>query len=231
MSDYWKTKKKFFQKEEEQDEPENVVHVVRGPRGPAGPPGPPGHGGEPGKSPSLEEFISLIKSLLPSKERLINLIKPLIPKPIPGPKGKPGKSIVGPPGRPGESGKIYTAEEIRDMLENLKQKLSINAIAELPEILEKLSKAETGKIGLLKGSIHARKGQEVRFIDDETPSGTKNGVNADFVLAKNPKAGSVKVYRNGARQRVTEDYTLSGKTITFTVAPQSAEIILCDYRY
>lgn len=70
-----------------------------------------------------------------------------------------------------------------------------------------------------------------KFIDDETPSGTKNGSNTQFYLSKAPINGSLKLYRGGARQRVTEDYTLVGKLITFTVAPESTEILLADYRY
>ena len=70
-----------------------------------------------------------------------------------------------------------------------------------------------------------------KFIDDETPSGTKDGANTVFVLVKTPIAGSLKVFINGQRMRITEDYTLSNKTITFNTAPLSNFIILCDYRY
>lgn len=70
-----------------------------------------------------------------------------------------------------------------------------------------------------------------KFMDDETPSGTINGVNQDFTLSKAPVGGSLKVYRGGARQRITEDYTISGKTITFTIPPVVGEVLLCDYRY
>lgn len=70
-----------------------------------------------------------------------------------------------------------------------------------------------------------------KFMDDETPAGTVNGVNTVFTLVKYPVNGSLKVFRGGARQRVTEDYTLAGRTITFTIAPQVGEILLADYRY
>ncbi len=69
-------------------------------------------------------------------------------------------------------------------------------------------------------------------MDDETPVGTVNGVNTIFTCRRLPHPGSLKVYRGGARQRVTEDYTISehGKKITFLTAPQVGEIILLDYR-
>lgn len=69
-----------------------------------------------------------------------------------------------------------------------------------------------------------------QFSDDETPSGTVNGVNDTFTTASTPINGSLKVYVNGSRMRVTEDYTLSGTTITFLTAPPSSSIILVDYR-
>lgn len=131
---------------------------------------------------------------------------------------------------------------LRDKLENLKkgEKLSIEAIDGLSSALKQLSKnlktssSPTGSnnsLGLLKGSVHTSQSKVIRFIDDETPSGTIDGVNTIFNIAKTPRAGSLKTYKDGSRQRVTEDYTFLGKTITFTIAPQVGEILLVDYRY
>lgn len=149
-----------------------------------------------------------------------------------GKNGKDGQN--GLPGLSGENGSSDTPEETRDKIESLKKgsKLSIQAIEELADILEKLKKEKVkGGIGLLKGGIHAGKGKEIRFIDDETPTGSKNDVNLDFVLSKTPIKNSVKVYRNGSRMRVVSDYTFANKTITFITAPASDEIIFCDFRY
>ena len=70
-----------------------------------------------------------------------------------------------------------------------------------------------------------------KFVDDDSLTGTKNDVNTTFTLSKAPVNGSLKLYRGGSRQRVTEDYTLSGKTVTFVVAPSANEILCADYRY
>jgi len=67
-------------------------------------------------------------------------------------------------------------------------------------------------------------------IDGEVPSGTIDDVNDDFVLANTPLTGSVKVYQNGIRLKITTDYTISGTTITFVTAPTTGDTILCDYR-
>ncbi len=77
-------------------------------------------------------------------------------------------------------------------------------------------------------------GTTVRFVDDETLTGIVNGSNAVFTLAKVPSpASSLKVYRNGLRQKVGLDYNLNSATVTFvTLAiPQQGDILTADYRY
>lgn len=152
----------------------------------------------------------------------------------PGPKGEPGKSVMGLPGKPGKNGSPDTPEQVRDKLESLLKgsKLSIQAIENLADIIKELQKKiEAKDLGLLKGGIHAGKGKEIRFVDDETLSGVKNDVNTDFTISKNPINGSLKIYRNGQRMRITEDYTFTNKTVTFIIAPSSTEILLADYRF
>lgn len=68
------------------------------------------------------------------------------------------------------------------------------------------------------------------FVDGEVPSGAVNDVNTAFTIANTPTAGSVKVYHNGIRLKLTEDYTFSGITITFVTAPATGDNILVDYR-
>jgi hypothetical protein len=72
-------------------------------------------------------------------------------------------------------------------------------------------------------------------VDGETPSGTINGSNVTFTLANTPVAGSEHVHVNGIRMRAGggNDYTISGATITFAVAPVSSpasDTITVDYR-
>lgn len=68
-------------------------------------------------------------------------------------------------------------------------------------------------------------------IFSETPSGTINGSNTVFTLSQTPVNGSLAIYLNGARQKLTDDYTLSTATITFISAPPSGSNIICDYEY
>lgn len=141
------------------------------------------------------------------------------------------------PGAPGENAEADTAEELRDKLQSLRKgdRLTIDAVEELAEIIEdiyeELKKVQRGvTTGEAPRAIFG--GGRVRFVDDFTPIGTINDVNAVFTLAKTPATGSLKVYRNGTRQRVTEDYTFDGfRTITFITPPQVGEILLVDFRY
>jgi hypothetical protein len=70
------------------------------------------------------------------------------------------------------------------------------------------------------------------FVDAEVPSGSINGSNTTFTLANTPTAGSEKVYLNGVRLFVggSNDYTISGATITMAAAPLTGERIIVDYR-
>jgi hypothetical protein len=72
------------------------------------------------------------------------------------------------------------------------------------------------------------------FVDQETPAGTVNGVNATFTLAQAPTpASSLHLYLNGVRLRQGTDYTLSGTTITYVAGsvPQTGDTHHADYRY
>jgi hypothetical protein len=66
-------------------------------------------------------------------------------------------------------------------------------------------------------------------IEGEIPTGDIDGSNDEFELAHEPALGSVRVYLNGVRQKLTDDYTFSGSTITFVSAPLTDSKILVDY--
>ena len=72
------------------------------------------------------------------------------------------------------------------------------------------------------------------FVEGEAPSGSIDGANTDFTLANTPVAGSVKVYKNGIRQRsgAGNDYTIAAAVITFLAGniPQTGDVVLVDYR-
>jgi hypothetical protein len=76
----------------------------------------------------------------------------------------------------------------------------------------------------------------VNRVENETPSGTINGVNAVFTLAFDPNPdSSLRLSLNGLRMHsgAGNDYTLSGVTITFETnqIPQTGDTLLADYRY
>ena len=69
------------------------------------------------------------------------------------------------------------------------------------------------------------------FVDNETPSGTIDGTNADFTLAHTPISNSEHVYKNGVRMKLTVDYTIATNTITFVVPPTLLSELVVDYRF
>ncbi len=73
----------------------------------------------------------------------------------------------------------------------------------------------------------------VGFIDQETPTGAINGVNAVYSLSQSPSpSASLAVFRNGLRMSSGIDYTLSGAVVTFITGlmPQSTDTLRCSYR-
>lgn len=67
------------------------------------------------------------------------------------------------------------------------------------------------------------------FVFNETPSGTINGSNTFFTIANTPIAGKVAVYLNGMLMDESDDYTISGSTITFSVAPTAGDKVRVTY--
>ena len=124
-------------------------------------------------------------------------------------------------------------QEIRNALELLQdeERLDQSAIKGLEEKFKELEEIIASRpLGGGGGGL-SNIALQRHFIDDETPIGTLNGVNTIFTISKTPATGSLKLYINGQRLRVTEDYTFTGKTITMLVAPESDEVLLCDFRF
>lgn len=120
-------------------------------------------------------------------------------------------------------------EPIRDALELLNgdERLRVEAINGLEEKLKELGERSLGKGGGGFSYIH----MDRHIFDDETLTGTINGTNKAFTITKVPNpVGSLKVFRGGARQKLDTDFTLSGKTITFGIAPVVGEELVADFR-
>lgn len=69
------------------------------------------------------------------------------------------------------------------------------------------------------------------FVWSEAPSGSINGSNTSFTLANTPTSGTERLYLNGMRLFVggSNDYTISGATITMNTAPLTGERLIADY--
>lgn len=68
------------------------------------------------------------------------------------------------------------------------------------------------------------------FVKQEVPSGTINGSNAVFTVSQTiDENESLKVYLNGVFQKQGTHYTVSGTTITFSIAPALGQELDCVY--
>jgi hypothetical protein len=64
------------------------------------------------------------------------------------------------------------------------------------------------------------------YIVNETPTGAVDNMNTVFALINAPETGTVQVFLNGVLQDpgMTNDYTISGSTVTFNTAPSSGKV-------
>lgn len=69
------------------------------------------------------------------------------------------------------------------------------------------------------------------FICRESPTGELNGINKEFIVSNIPNPNSEQVFLNGVLQNegASNDYTLSGQTITFSIPPNSDDVVLVNY--
>ena len=74
---------------------------------------------------------------------------------------------------------------------------------------------------------------KINHIDREIPSGIVDGVNKLFILTQTPEIQSEHLFLNGLLQDPgeTEDYVISGNTITFIDSPMEGSKIRCSYRH
>lgn len=135
-----------------------------------------------------------------------------------------GDGLVGGAGTPLS---VNVGDGLEIVADAVKLKLDGSTLSLGPSGL-KLSNLADGYILVGNGSGVATARQ---LIVRETPSGTVNGTNAAFVLAKTPVNSSEEVYLNGVLQDVGagNDYTISGSTITFVDPPEAGSKIRVSY--
>ena len=192
--------------------------------------GKPGEPGADGVTPTDEDIKrvaeQVIKPLVPQiAQKAATMIRP--PK-----DGDPGKSIKGDRGPAPIPGKhYYTKSQVEDLIaEAVKkntpvlgaieksEKVDLSGLASTEE-LEAL-KDEIKKLRLRKGGGSSGGGGGGSWIR-ETPVGTINGSNVTFTITNNVVSGSETLYLGGIGLTPTTDYSISGRTITYVVAPDT----------
>lgn len=72
-------------------------------------------------------------------------------------------------------------------------------------------------------------GSSSNSVYGEVP--TDSGDHTNFTIAHTPTAGSFRVYRGGARQIITSDYTQSGTALVLSSPLATGELLIVDYNY
>lgn len=124
---------------------------------------------------------------------------------------------------------LDNAEKIRDKLELLKEneRLEITAINGLQEKLDELSKRKLGSGG---GGGFSKIHFEIHHIDNEL-IGTGDGTTTEFTLDHLPNPiASLRIIVGNGELFQTDDWTISGKTITFLTPPPNGAKIRGSYR-
>jgi len=158
-----------------------------------------------------------------------------------GERGEEGRQgTEGREGKRGEDGKSIDKKEVEKIIEKETKKQLNKAlnpsIFGTPKVFKKKDINKLIK-EYINNNLNIRipwggAGRSFQFADGETPTGTVDGANKDFVLANTPDpVTSLAVFVNTTRKTLTTDYTLSGTTITMVSAPRSGAILRVDYRY
>lgn len=83
----------------------------------------------------------------------------------------------------------------------------------------------------IAGSVASVSALDFASAIGEVPGGTVNGSNAVFTLARAPNTDTLRLHRNGVRQKPVTDYSITGSTVTFSGGsiPQVGDTLLADY--
>lgn len=173
-----------------------------------------------------EKIVSDAFEKSPSKQKMEEMFKQMLNK-MGEIDTKLSKVKDGKPGLPGKN-----ADE-QKIIDRLLKMIVLPKIdyTEIEKIRKEWDDFRQQRV-MLGGGGFSKIAMDGHIVDEETPSGTVNGSNDTFTLAfaPNPTA-SLKVYQDGQRMKGGGvDYTLSGRTITFTSAPLSNTILTCEYR-
>lgn len=207
-----------------------------------------------------EKLATLQDGHTPTSAELLAIIRPLIPAPIKGDDGySPTEdellTLITPLIPPALQGSPDTAEQIIEKINGLPtdddvDKIDASHIKNLPKYADSTPHVIGGHGPLWQlqdveiSGITI--GQSIKWTGTRwipfTPAGSANtsvyeetptdsGDHLNFTLAHTPVAGTFRLYRGGARQQVTTDFTRVGATITLLQVLQTGEILLVDYDY
>ena len=150
---------------------------------------------------------------------------------IDGQNGLDGKDgIDGKDGENGKDGSPDTPDQIKDKLNQLEEAIELDVIKGLKKKLEDLEKKWSSR-PMFGGGGFNYGALNIHILDLYTPTGDVDGINTAFLLSHAPNPiSSVEVYLNGQLQDLTNDYTISGSTVSFVSAPLTGDRVRVKHR-
>jgi len=177
--------------------------IQPGPQGPRGLAGPQGPQGEPGQQGPAGQSV----------------VGPPGPQGIAGKDGKPGvrgpRGSMGLQGPAGKDGSPDTAEQIAKKLNTLNQAVDVSVIKGLDRTIKNLSQS------IREAKSNSGGGGMGNVIHEQFDG---NGSTTDFTLSYNVAASGNAVMAcryEGQVQYLGDQFTISGKTLSFTFTPEN----------
>lgn len=130
----------------------------------------------------------------------------------------------------------YVDQQIADLINGSPE--ALDTLKELSDALN--NEADFGANVMNKFASHALRLDAIEgdvdvikaldLVRGEVPVGVTDGANLVFTLARQPRAGSVMVYKNGVAD-FSPDITVDevAKTVTFTIAPEAGDKVHVCY--
>ncbi len=109
--------------------------------------------------------------------------------------------------------------------------IPMSDVSGLPSALSQINNSITNITSTVNGlNANMQTLTSSSAVAGETPTGTIDGSNGTFTLSAMPYS-SPAVFRNGLRQTLGADYTISGATIIFSSSaiPQTGDTLIVDY--
>lgn len=129
-----------------------------------------------------------------------------------------------------EASTVFSHEDVAYILKAIEERIGVIGSNDATSLDYRIRQLEEATPTVVATSPAGSTGVTGEEVFNETPSGAINGSNAIFTTAYAFATGATRVYLNGLRMTLGDDYTETGTTtISFATAPISGDTLRIDY--